>query len=164
MDIRPTTDRVRESWFSILGPGIEGASVLDLFSGSGALGLEGLSRGAASAVFVERSRGALRALEANIRELGAGDRARIVPGDALSFAAKLPALSFDLALADPPYDRGLAARLVEGWCGTPFARELWVEHRSSETLPECVPVDRRRYGDTVLSGYVAPAETIGGKE
>ncbi len=164
MDIRPTTDRVRESWFSILGPAVRDASVLDLFAGSGALGLEALSRGAASAVFVERSRKALQALQANVEALGAGDRARIVGADAIAFVSNLPPGAFDLALADPPYDRGLAGRVVEEWCRNPFAREVWVEHRSSETLPECGSVDRRRYGDTVLSGYVAQTETSGGKE
>jgi 16S rRNA (guanine966-N2)-methyltransferase len=160
-DVRPTTDRVRESWFSILGSRIQGASVLDLFCGSGALGLEALSRGAAGAVFVDRSRKALQALERNIRELGAEDRARVVSGDALGFVKGLSPAAFDLALVDPPYDRGFAPRVVEAWCTVPFARELWVEHRSSEDLPECGEVDRRRYGDTMLSGHLAPIETTG---
>jgi 16S rRNA (guanine966-N2)-methyltransferase len=141
---------------SILGARISEARVLDLFAGSGALGLECLSRGAAEAVFVEKARGALAALERNAGELGAGDRARIVRGDAFGYVEGLPLLAFDLALADPPYDRGYAARLLEMFRSVPFARELWVEHRTDETLPELPGMGHRRYGDTTLTWTPAP--------
>jgi 16S rRNA (guanine966-N2)-methyltransferase len=149
--VRPTTDRVREAWMSILGPQIPGSRVLDLFAGSGALGLEALSRGAAEVVFVERARGALKALRANIRALDAGERAQIRSGDVFSFLDASEPLVFDLALADPPYDQGLAARLLERFQARPFARELWVEHRTAESLPDLPGLRQRRYGDTTLS-------------
>ena len=162
--VRPTTDRIRESWFSILGDTVRGASVLDLFAGSGALGLEALSRGATSAVFVERSRKTIRILEQNLEALEVGHRARIVAGDALAFVRRLGPGDFDLCLADPPYDRGFAPQLVDAWCQVPFARELWVEHRSSEMLPELGEMDHRRYGDTTLSGYLSLADSMGAQE
>jgi 16S rRNA (guanine966-N2)-methyltransferase len=136
---------------SILAPVLSGARVLDLFAGSGALGLEALSRGAAEAVFVERSRGALHVLRTNIQALGAGERARIRSGDVFAFLASLEPLAFDLALADPPYGQGLAARLLERFREAPFAGELWVEHRTSEALPELPGLRHRRYGDTTLT-------------
>jgi 16S rRNA (guanine966-N2)-methyltransferase len=141
---------------SILGGRIPGARVLDLFAGSGALGLECLSRGAAEAVLVEKARGALGALERNVRELEAGERVRIVRGDAFRYVEGLGALAFDLALADPPYDRGYAARLLEMFRSVPFARELWVEHRTDEELPDLPGMGRRRYGDTTLTWTTAP--------
>ena len=85
--VRPTADRVREAWMSILGEELQDARVLDLFAGSGALGLEALSRGAAAATFVELSPPSLEALRANIETLGVAGRARIHRGDALRFAA-----------------------------------------------------------------------------
>lgn len=140
---------------SILGARIHGARVLDLFAGSGALGLEALSRGAREAVFVEKARGALGALERNVEELDAGDRARIVRADAFRYAAGLAAGAFDLALADPPYGRGDAARLLEAFGRVPFARQLWVEHRSDENLPDLPGLGHRRYGDTTLTWTTA---------
>jgi 16S rRNA (guanine966-N2)-methyltransferase len=155
--VRPTTDRTREAWMSILGARIPGARVLDLFAGSGALGLECLSRGAREVVFVEKVRGALGALERNVNELGAGERARIIRGDAFRYLEGLAPLSFDLALADPPYDRGYAARLLEKFRSVPFAKELWVEHRTDEKLPDLPELRHRRYGDTTLTWTTAPA-------
>lgn len=151
-----------------LGDRVVGAKVVDLFAGSGALGLEALSRGAAEAVFVERSRAAIRALKANVDTLGAGGRARVVQADAIRFldrtgkeddrgprdgAARPP---FDLALADPPYQRGYARELLSRMSARPFARELWVEHRSSEAIPPLPGLRQRRYGDTTISILEAP--------
>ena len=102
-DTRPTTDRVREAMFNALtsSDAIEGAYVLDLFSGSGALGIESLSRGAAHCTFVEKDRAALAAIRKNIETLGIGDRATVVAGDALSRLGNLDRV--DLVVADPPY-------------------------------------------------------------
>lgn len=151
---------------SILQPVLPGARVLDLFSGSGALGLETLSRGAAHCTFVERSRGVLRVLARNVEQLDAADRSTLVLGDAMRFVGDLTASdggddSYDLALADPPYDRGLAAELVARFRWQPFAKALWVEHRSSEDVPDGPDMERRTYGDTVLTGVYAP-DTEGG--
>ena len=103
LEVRPTADRVREALFSALGSrgAVEGARVLDLFAGTGALALEALSRGAASAVLVEQHPKALAALTANVRTLGAD--ATVVRGDALAWLARRPSEPFDLIFADPPY-------------------------------------------------------------
>jgi 16S rRNA (guanine966-N2)-methyltransferase len=151
--VRPTADRVREAWMSILAGVLPGARVLDLYAGSGALGLEALSRGAESGTFVELNPASLRALEANIEALGVGGRATVRRGDALRFAARLPAAAFDLVLADPPYARDDAARLVALFRRTPFARILSVEHRAGERLDGD---DTRTYGDTALTFCHAP--------
>ena len=141
---------------SMMHPEIPEARVLDLFAGSGALGLETLSRGAAHATFVERGAGALRTLRANVTKLEADAMATIVRADALAFAGKLEPGAFDLAVADPPYGTGQAAALAGLFLRQPFARSLWIEHRSTDTLPEAPGADTRRYGDTKLTRYEAP--------
>lgn len=156
-DTRPTTDRVREAWMSAVAPSIPGARVLDLFAGSGALGLEALSRGAERATFVESAAPALRALRANLQALGAGDRVEVVRGDALKYLAGLPAHAFDLAFADPPYGRDLAAGVVGRFLETPFAHILCIEHRRSDPLPPVEGARERRYGDTVLTFLTSPS-------
>jgi 16S rRNA (guanine966-N2)-methyltransferase len=155
-DVRPATDRVREAWMSALGGRLDDLTVLDLFAGSGALGLEALSRGAAHATFVEIARASLASLEDNLRLLGAGARATVVRGDAMRYARRLGPGAFDLALADPPYGKGHAAALLERFREVPFARELWVEHRTGEPLPELAGLTHRRYGDTMLTIVAAP--------
>ena len=134
-----------------LGPDLEGATVLDLFAGSGALGFEALSRGAASVVFVERARDALNAIRANAELLGAVSEVRIWSGDAMKYVNRLDAASFDLALADPPYGKGFAAALIERFERTPFASQLWVEHRKNDVTPDPTGLRQRRYGDTLIS-------------
>jgi 16S rRNA (guanine966-N2)-methyltransferase len=135
---------------------LSGSRVLDLFAGSGALGLEALSRGAAHATFVETGAPALRALAANIERLGAAEQTTVVRRDALAFAAALETAAFDIALADPPYDEGLAAQVAEIFLERPFARMLWVEHRAGETLPAPAGTRTRRYGDTALTSLTSP--------
>jgi 16S rRNA (guanine966-N2)-methyltransferase len=152
--VRPTADRVREAWMSIVQHHLPGASVLDLFAGSGALGLEALSRGAASAVFVEIAPASLRALSENIETLQANGAATVRRADALRFVETLGPLAFDVAFADPPYGHGAAMRLAELWHATPFARLIGIEHRSGETMPP--GGDQRRYGSTVVTLYEAP--------
>lgn len=99
--VRPTLEMVREAVFDVLGPRVAGARVLDLFAGSGAMGIEALSRGAARCTFVERDRDALRALRANVQALGLEARATIVTSDEMAW---VPAMrGVDLALVDPPY-------------------------------------------------------------
>ncbi len=154
--VRPTTDRVREAWMAALGDRIPGARVLDLFAGSGALGLEALSRGASEVVFVEKSHASLQSLEKNIEILGASPRCRIVRSHVFRFLDQTETGAFDLALADPPYDRGFAAMLFTRMATDPFARELWVEHRSDEAMPGLPGLRHRRYGDTILSIWEIP--------
>ena len=151
--VRPTADRVREAWMSILAGALPGARVLDLYAGSGALGLEALSRGAQSVTFVELNPPSLRALEANVATLGVADRVTVHRGDALRYAERLGSGAFALALADPPYGREDAARLVALFRRTPFARILSVEHSAAERLDGD---ETRRYGDTALTFCHAP--------
>jgi 16S rRNA (guanine966-N2)-methyltransferase len=148
--VRPTADRVREAWMSIVQPWLPESRVLDLFAGSGALGLEALSRGAASADLVEISASSLRAMRENAEALGA-TQARIHRGDAIRFAESLDAGAYDVAFADPPYRMGLAVRVAEIWLATPFAEVFGVEHEARESMPgEGVT---RRYGDTAITFY-----------
>lgn len=132
------------------------ARVLDLFAGSGALGIEALSRGARHVTFVERAGPALDALAANLEMLGALDEAELVRADALEYARTLAPDTFDIALADPPYGRQLAQRLAEIFAASPFAAWLWVEHGADEPLPALPGLVTRRYGATALTRIPAP--------
>lgn len=173
-NVRPTTDRVREAWMSAMGGRFPGWTVLDLFAGSGALGIECLSRGAAKVIFVERARSSLAVLRRNLELVGAGDRARVVPADVFSWLGPgegadpgrdgdpeapepRPSRLPDVALADPPYGEGLAARLVERFLEAPFANALWVEHAVRDPLPEVAGSRLRRYGDIALTHIPAPS-------
>jgi 16S rRNA (guanine966-N2)-methyltransferase len=147
---RPTTDRVRESLFNALyslDDAVDGARVLDLFAGSGALGIEALSRGAASVTFVERDWRALTALEHNLRSTQFDDRATIVRRDAIDWIIHAPGL-FDLALCDPPYD-------FDGWSGLvadlPAPLAVLESDRALDTFEGWDVVRTRRYGGTVVS-------------
>jgi 16S rRNA (guanine966-N2)-methyltransferase len=151
--VRPTADRVREAWMSIVLPYLVDARVLDLFAGSGALGLEALSRGAASADLVEVSAGGVRTIRENAEQLGAGDELRIHRGDAMRFIEKLEASAYDVAFADPPYGHGLARSVADRWLVVPFAKILGVEHSSKEEMPP--GGDTRRFGDTAITFYRA---------
>ncbi len=151
---RPTTDRVREAWMAILGERLAGARVVDLFAGSGAMGLEALSRGAAWCEFVELSPGSLAALHQNLAALAVAPGATTVHrADALRFAARLDPLAFDVAFADPPYTTGHAARIAALFRRRPFARILGVEHDVHEDVG---PGDHRRYGRTIVTFLEAP--------
>ncbi len=151
--VRPTTEKVREACFSILGGRLAGARVLDLFAGSGALGLEALSRGAEHVEFVELLPPSLSALKANVAALGVSDRVRIRRGDALRIAERLPKGAYDVALADPPYTTDHAERLVDIYQARKFAAVLCVEHRVTLALPGD---ETRRYGDVALTFCYAP--------
>jgi 16S rRNA (guanine966-N2)-methyltransferase len=151
--VRPTGDRAREAWMSIVQPSLPGARVIDLFAGSGALGLEALSRGAARADFVEITPASLAALKTNIESLGAQTRARVHRADALRFAARLEADAYDVAFADPPYNLGMAERLASLWLLRPFAAILGVEHDAHEALP--AGGDTRLYGSTAITLFRA---------
>ena len=156
--VRPTTDRVKEALFNILQFRLAGARVLDLFAGSGNLGHEALSRGAAKAVFVERDMKTLALLRENVQHLGLGERSEVMAGD---FAAALPRLSnrsFDLILADPPYAGGFYPGVLDG-AQSLLAEEglLVLEHDGTYRAPEVsgglVRVDERKYGRVYLSFY-----------
>ena len=140
---------------SILQLDLPNARVLDLYAGSGALGLEALSRGAVSADFVEKNARSLRALEENIAALDAGEVSRIHRRPALAFAESLEALSYDVAFADPPYTTSEAAKLAACWKAAPFSRVLSVEHEAKATMPEGGVT--RKYGSTAITFYRSEA-------
>ncbi len=149
-DVRPTTDRVREAWMSALGGSVSGATVVDLFAGSGALGLESLSRGAESVIFVDRARSSVNVIRHNVKLLGAQKDTEIVCDDVFRYLQRFEGL-FDIALADPPYEGGDASALVRRFEGRPFAKELWLEHPVRELLSLPEGAKTRRYGDTALT-------------
>jgi 16S rRNA (guanine966-N2)-methyltransferase len=155
---RPTGDRVREALFSALG-NMTGAAVLDLYAGTGALGIEAVSRGAAGATFVESAREALVALRANVAALGIGPSVRVVAQPVARAVASLSG-PFDLVFADPPY-AALAevppafAALIQAAALAPGARVV-VEHASRDRAPAIAgltPRPTRAYGDTSVTLY-----------
>ena len=149
--VRPTADRVREAWMSILQHDLPDATVLDLFAGSGALGLEALSRGASRAEFVEIGSKSLAALRDNAGKLGVEREIMVHKGDAIRFIDRLEMNAFDICFADPPYGLGLADKVASRWLNVPFARILGIEHRHDDPVP--AGGDSRRYGDTALTFY-----------
>ena len=152
--VRPTGDRAREAWMSIVQPEVPGSRVVDLYAGSGALGLEALSRGAASADFVDVAPAAIKAIRENGTTLGALDRMHIHRAEALRYAQKLDRGAFDIAFADPPYNLGMAPRLAAHWLRVPFANILGIEHDSHEAMPE--GGETRTYGGTAVTIYRLP--------
>jgi len=157
---------------SIVRPALDEARVLDLCAGTGALGLEALSRGAAHCDFVEQDAAVRSVLESNIRALGAESRATVHRGEAASFVAEAvtaaasgassgqgPSPLWDVAFADPPYKLGIATALAERWLTDAFATIFGIEHETALSLP--VPTDgrvadRRVYGDTAVTIYRLP--------
>lgn len=160
--VRPTSDRVREALFATVGDRVVGADVLDLYAGSGALGIEALSRGAARATFVERDRAVVRVLRRNLADLGL--TAEVVVADAARFASGCPrsgpARRHDLVLCDPPYavrSADVVAMLADLVAGGRLAGDAMMiveraRHGDALDVPAEVGavVDVRRYGDTVL--------------
>ncbi len=133
--VRPTAEPVRDAWMSLVEKELKGARVLELFAGTGALGLEALSRGAASVDFVENGPGALHALKANVAKLRVQERTRIFRMDALSFIERLEPGAYDLCLCDPPYTSRLSDRIVRLWREVPWAGLLTVETGAEHPLP-----------------------------
>jgi 16S rRNA (guanine966-N2)-methyltransferase len=136
---------------SIVQPALPGARVLDLFAGSGALGLEALSRGADHADLVERAAPSLRAIAANVESLGAAEQVTVHRADAVQFVAGLRPHEYDLAFVDPPYDLGLATAIADAWLAVPFAELIGIEHRIHEKLPG--GGETRRYGGPGVTFY-----------
>ncbi len=158
--VRPTADRVREAWLSIVTPWLDGARVVDLCAGSGALGLEALSRGAAHCDFVEEDPRVLSTLRKNIADLGAGALGLVHRASAEAFVdLTMPAgtaAPWNVAFADPPYGAGVAGALADRWLRAPFAAIFGVEHEAGIVLPgtgDGATVDRRKYGITALTLY-----------
>jgi len=162
--VRPTTDRVREAVFAILGDGVKGSVVLDLFAGTGAMAIESLSRGAAAAVLVESSPAALAALRGNLAAVEA-EEAVCLPLDFREAVRRLSAKgrAFSLVFLDPPYGEGLVGRSAEllSRAGVLAPGAIVVAERASRDPAETLPagwkerVDRR-YGDTRITLYDIP--------
>jgi 16S rRNA (guanine966-N2)-methyltransferase len=156
--LRPTSDRVRESIFNLLinahGNPVSGARVLDLFAGTGALGFEALSRGAAEVCFVENGAKALALIRANVVKMRAEGETRVLKQDALRLGPNGGA-GFGLAFLDPPYGKAmgeaaLGAALKGGWLA-PGAMVVWEEGGAPVVPAGLVQVDQRKYGDTVVT-------------
>lgn len=162
--LRPTSDRVRESLFNILERGkfgdlVTGARVLDLFAGTGALGLEALSRGADQATFVENGRKSLALLDQNIAKTRTGAETHILRSDATRLG-QCPSRHFDLIFMDPPYGRGMGERALNaansgGWIA-PGAAIVWEENSTVTPPPGYAVLDERTYGDTRITLLQAP--------
>lgn len=157
---RPITDRVKEALFNILGASIEGARFLDLFAGTGAVGIEALSRGAARAVFCERDRLALRTIGHNLQATGLADRARVVAGDAFRFLRNPGDERFDFVYIAPPQYKGIWIRALqavdEGDVLAPGGIAIVQIHpkeRQDVPLRRLRLFDERRYGSTLLLFY-----------
>lgn len=155
---RPTRDAVREAWFNAIAAELPGAGVVDLFAGTGALGIEALSRGAATADFIESDSGPYRVLRRNLEMLALEGRARPRRGDVFRALETVGERAWHVALADPPYGTGNAERLVRVWLACPFADILCVEHGLDE-LAGLEPDWHRVYGDTELSFFIASEES-----
>jgi 16S rRNA (guanine(966)-N(2))-methyltransferase RsmD len=161
MRTRPTADRVRVTLFDVLGPTIAGTRVLDLYAGTGAVGIEALSRGASRVVFVERDPAAVRALRQNLQALAASRAgARVLAGDVLHV---LPVLgsqegAFDVVFIDPPYATTLAGRTLQALAAAGVCRdgtEVVVQHSTRTVLPDVAGLvahrRQRQFGDTALT-------------
>lgn len=151
--VRPTAEAVRDEALRWVADAVPGARVLDLFAGTGALGLEAMSRGATSVDFVESQGAALHALKANVARFRLKPRSRIFKKDAFRFLERVEAGAYDVAFVDPPYTSSMARRVVEAWSEVPFAAVLLVETSSDASLP--AGGEHRRLGDTTLTRYRA---------
>ncbi len=161
-DLRPTSDKVRQALFNILEHSIDDfeiadAHVLDLFAGTGALGIEALSRGAASCVFVEQSPAARAVIQDNLTTFGLGGVTRIFRRDATKLGPSLKQLKFSLVLLDPPYGQGLSERALKsalegGWLDDRAIIVIEEETQAEVDLPDGFElIDHRAYGTTQIS-------------
>jgi len=160
--VRPTTERIKGAFFNIIGL-VDGKAFLDLFAGSGNMGLEALSRGALKAVFVENNQALIDAIGRNIETCGFGGKGEILASDFIKAIQRLVKRSeaFDILFADPPYERGIVSLTLEH-LRNGFLMEkgglLAVQHsvREAAAVDECgqlLLTDRRQYGDTILSFF-----------
>lgn len=175
-DVRPTADRVKESLFNVLAGRVAGADFLDLFAGSGAVGIEALSRGARSCLFVELMTSHLKVVEENLAATGLNDRAEMLRRDARAGAADLGKRGrrFDLIFVDPPYGQDLVPQSLEAIAANRLlSDDGWVicEHHKKDSVPDTVPVPvvaggltkfrELVFGEIVLSLYMRTSDSDG---
>jgi len=160
LETRPTTALVREALFNMIGPSIEGATVLDLFAGAGTLGIEALSRGAARVTFVDRARGCATIVAENLATMGFAPRAEVHSADALDWlkAHRADLTGYNLILLDPPYRSTAASEILGALDGFPLrpAALVVAEHHRAAVLPtlqHLQPLPQRTYGATRLSFF-----------
>ena len=164
MITRPTTDKVKESLFNIIGPNLSGERVLDLFAGSGALGIEALSRGASTALFVEKNFSVSRILHENIAFCKLGGQAEVLVMNAKQAIDRLSTNGmqpFDLVFIDPPYKMAQdVIELIETMCANNLLSEealVIVEHDGKVTMPDCIAAleqfRQEKYGETRITFY-----------
>lgn len=145
--VRPTAEELRDVWLNLLADDLPDARVVDLFAGSGAVGLEALSRGATSCDFVENDPAALHALKANVAAVRVPNRTRIFKRDAIPFVEKIDRMAYDVAFADPPYGSRKLDRIVNRWMEIPFCTVLAVEHAIDYPI-RLKGVQSRQVGDS----------------
>ena len=162
--LRPTSDKLRETLFNILGPRVDGSRFLDLFAGTGAIGIEALSRGAASAIFVENHSATVRLIRENLASLEIASEAGVIAAPVATAIARLekdPAGAFDFIFLDPPYaneqEYEITLRILENSCLLKESAIVIAEHRKSFEMPESLGRLRRvrvlRQGDAALTFY-----------
>jgi 16S rRNA (guanine966-N2)-methyltransferase len=151
--VRPTSEEVRAAVLARLAADLPEASILDLFAGTGALGLEAISRGARRGDFVETRPASLHALKANIVRLGLKARTRVFKRDALPFAAALSTDAYDIAFVDPPYGSRMLDHVIDAWGHSGFARVLVAEHARTHDLP--AGQETLVFGDSAVTIYRA---------
>jgi 16S rRNA (guanine966-N2)-methyltransferase len=149
--VRPTAEPVRAAVLDALARDLPNARVLDLFAGTGALGLEAISRGARSADFVEFRPASLHALRANVAALRVRERTRIFKRDAVPFAAALDADSYDIAFVDPPYESRQLDLVLASWEARSFSKVLVAEHARTHQLPP--GATRLDFDETIVTVY-----------
>ncbi len=163
---RPIGDRVKEALFSIIGPDIEGARFLDLFAGTGSVGIEALSRGAAQAVFLDTSRRALETIHENLRRTDLGAGAQVLRCDAFRYLEAPPEAAFDYVFIAPPQYHGLWKKALESLDRHPqlLNPDAWVivqihpDEWEPVELAHLEEFDRRRYGKTLLVFFILPGD------
>lgn len=163
---RPITDRVKEALFNIIGPDIKGASLLDLFAGTGSVGIEALSRGAARVVFVDVHARAIETIRTNLDLTRLGQGAEVVRGDAFAFLAGHSRIAFDYIFLAPPQYQGVLARAIPAIDARPvwLNPDGWVigqldpKESLDLSLSHLVEFDRRRYGNSLLVFYELPGD------
>lgn len=147
--VRPTTEELRAALMEVLAAELQHARCLDLFAGSGALGLEAVSRGARSCDFVENNPSAMHALKANVAALRLREQVRIFDRDAIPFVERITQQAYDIAFVDPPYGSRKLDRVVQRWLAQPFSAIACFEHAPEHDLP--IQGRRMRAGDSVMT-------------